>query len=262
MDSTETRFPDYGDSGDLAGARRARRAFRFCVFSVVVLAGMMWFTERFLRYEQREYLYLSALTLDRGSDRVMLKQAIKKDAESGDPPTPKYMQALAVREEEDLILAAHEAAYNQDPADAMFALLYGAQLFTAHPEQAAEVFRAAGESTPRNALATYLEAASVARAGGDEAAFEAAMVLVARANNSGQSLRFPRPRWSSVLPQTGYWYADLSRELVDRVTAPLYEFTRAALEAIDDQIRQSANSERPHLARAAAGNGGSARQDQ
>ena len=83
------RFPAYGDDGDMAGARRMRRAFRLCVLSFVLLTGIMWLSERFLRYEASEYLYLSALTLPSNSARVMLRQAIKIDQENREHPTPK-----------------------------------------------------------------------------------------------------------------------------------------------------------------------------
>lgn len=240
MSGSTGGFPDYGDSGDLAGARRARRAFRLCVASVLFLTGMMWFTERFLRHDQTEYLYLSALTLPRESARVMLQQAIKVDTETRDLPTPKYTQALAVRQEDDVILRTYEEARKMDPSDSLFAIRNGCRLFLmGFPGEAADVFREASQHPPNNALPHYLEAASLARAGEGEEALSDAMVAVARTNNSGENVILPRPLWFADLPQDGYWYADLSRDIVDECCALLYHFTRQVAGAVQKQIGQN-----------------------
>lgn len=232
-------FPDYGDSGDLAGARRARRAFRLCIASFLLLTAMMWFTERFLRYEHAERLYLSALTLPRESARVMLQQAIKTDAETHELPTPRYTQALAVRQEDDVILETFEKARAMDPTDALFTLRHGVRLFLmGRPGEAAEVFRESASHPPNNALPHYLEAASLARAAQSEEALNGAMVAVARTNNSGENIILPRPLWFAALPQDGYWYAELSREIVDESCAPLYHFAQQVSTAVQRQIDQ------------------------
>lgn len=232
MNDLRPRFPDYGESGDLASARRARRAFRLCVVSMALLTGMLWFTERFLRYEHAERLYLSALTLEKPSARVMLLEAIKTDRESRDQPTPKYYQALAVREEDDIALGRYAEAYTLDPRNSLFALLYGAKLFImGRPKDAAVVFQNAAAHPPQNALPIYLEAACLAQTARDTGGMNEAMVLVARANNSGNPIVLPKPLWSAAMPRDGYWYANLSREIADAISAPLYHFTDRIIEA-------------------------------
>lgn len=245
LQQEQPHFPDYGEAGDRSGARRTRRAFRLCVVSVVVLTGMLWVAERFLRYDHAESLYLSALTLPRESSRVMLQQAIRTERQAGKPPAAKYLQVLAVREEEDVALDVFAEAMALDPDDSLFALRYGARLFRTDPAKAAELFRTAGSQRPNNGLAAYLEAAAIAQAAGTEASIQEAMVIVARTNNGGAPIVYPKPLWfaPSVLPQDGVRYAELSREIVREVTAPLYAFgqqvTRAAVKQVEDERLQN-----------------------
>ena len=102
MKPATQKFPDYGDDGDVAGARRGRRAFRLCVAAVVLLTGFMYFSERFLRHSQPESLYLSGITLPRGSSRVLRHGAIQADEEWGERPPRKYTPAIAGRREAGL----------------------------------------------------------------------------------------------------------------------------------------------------------------
>ena len=236
MDAERPNFKDYGEGGDMAGARRARRAFRMCVAACLIFTGMLWFSERFLRFEHADRLYLSALTLPRDSARPMLHQAVRYDREAREKPTPKYLQALAVREEDDVILERYAEAYAADPADALFAVRYGAQLYLMdESEQAAEILKAAAAQPPESVLPEYLAAAAMAKSGGNEAALEQAMVEVARTNSRPAPLVFPEPLWFSgdVLPQEGLQYASLLRESEDLVVAPLMSFAYQVLAAAD-----------------------------
>lgn len=226
MENANPEFPDYGQGGDVAGARRGRRAFRLIVLSVLFLSSMLLLSERYLRHEHADRLYLMSLTLHFQSARAVLVQAIKYDAQRTENPTPKFTQALAVREESDVIVQKSREAYELDTGDTLYALRYGCLLYKSVPEEAASVFRAASLLPPQNALHVYLEAASLAKAGETAEALEEAMVLVARANNAGDTLIFPKPIWfsPSVLPQSGSWYAELSRIIYRETCAPLYEF--------------------------------------
>lgn len=236
METERPNFKDYGEGGDMAGARRARRAFRLCVTACLVFTGMLWFAERFLRFEHADRLYLSALTLPRESARPMLHQAVRYDREAREKPTPKYLQALAVREEDDVILDRYADAYAADPADALFAVRYGAQLYLMdEPRKAEEVLKAAATQPPDSTLPEYLAAAAMAKARAGEAALEQAMVEVARTNSRPDPLVFPEPLWFSadVLPQEGLQYVSLLRESQDTVVAPLMSFAYQVLAAAD-----------------------------
>ncbi len=237
MKSDAQRFPDYGDDGDLAGAHRGRRAFRLCVTSIVLLTFFMWFSERFLRPTQPERLYLSGITQNQDSARVMLQAAIRADQESGETPAAKYTQALAVRQEDDIALQTYAAAWELDPTNSLFAVRYGSRLFLLGDyAQAAEIFSAARGLPPANALPRYLEAAAIARAGNDRDAIREAMVLVSRSNNAGESIIFPKPLWYSGYPETGKQYALLARKIVDESCAPLYDLTRRVVSEVQKQL--------------------------
>lgn len=236
-DSTP-EFPDYGERGDRAGARRARHAFWLCVTSCVVITGMLWFTDRFLRHDHADRLYMSAVTLDSMSARPLLLQAIKVDEESGEKPTPRYTQALAVRRELDEILETYEEAYQLDPKNSLFALRYGAQLFQLdYPAKAGEIFREAALHPPENALPSYLEAACIAEAGAGAEGVENAMLALARANNQAKPVIFPKPIWMpSALPERGVQYARLSRRIADDLCGPIRSFADRVLDLIDEQM--------------------------
>ena len=218
---------EYGKAADYAGARRMRRSFRFGVTACVLLTAMLWFSERYLRHERTESQYIAALTLEPQSARVFLRQAVKRDEEVRELPTPKYVAALAEREEDDLILPTYEKAYQLDPGNPSLALRYGCRLFKAgRYAEARERFRSAGEKPYGNALATYLEAATLPWTSDGDADVGGSLALVARANSSGNKVLPPEPLWSSALPKRGLWYARLSRQIVDECCAPLYQYTQ------------------------------------
>lgn len=226
MNGQRPCFPEYGDGGDCAGARRSRHAFRFCIAACVLFATMLWFAEYFLRYDQAERLYLNAVTLEPSSARVMLQSAVKIDAETRESPTAKYMIALAERGEQDQILLTYEKAYKLDPNNSFLAIRYGCQLFFQDRfKEARERFREAGAQPPRNALPGYLEAAAAQWAPPVSEDLAESLALVARTNNSGDKVFFPRPSWpTGILPQDGVWYAKLRRQAVDESCAPLYRY--------------------------------------
>ncbi len=215
-------FPEYGHGGDFIGSRRTRRSFRFFVVACLVLTGGLWFAEQFLRHSQTERLYLRALTLDPGSARPFLRQAVKLDEQLRQFPTPKYWLALASREEEDRVLDTFERAYRLDPDNPGLAIRYGCRLLEhRRPAEARVMFREAAENAPDNVLPLYLEAASLPwiEEGDDDP--RRSLAMVAKANSSGQTIMMPRPLWFSDLPQDGYWYAELRRSLIQRVCHPI-----------------------------------------
>jgi len=234
-------FPELGFGGDHTGARRTRRAFRLCVAAVVLFAATLWFSECFLRYPSAERLYLSGLTLPNNeSGRVMLRQAVKIDNEKNESPSPKYLQALAEREESDKILAAYKTAYEIDPRNSFLAIRYGCCLF-AHGEAAAALdrFREAALHPPENALPGYLQAAVLPWV--DEASRDRladSLALVARTNGSNESVIFPRPLWFPTLPQGGERYAELRRQIAQECCAPLYRYTDWIAEAAASNIEK------------------------
>ncbi len=237
MKTDTPRFTDYGDDADVAGARRGRKAFRLCVIAVVLLTGFMYFSERFLSPSPADRLYLSGITLPRDSSRVLLQSAIKTDASSGESPTAKYTQALAVRQEDDIALETYAKAWKLDPTNSMFAVRYGSRLFIlGQPAEAAEILSSAIESPPPNALPRYLEAAAIARTGNDPDTLRRAMVAVSRTNNAGESVIFPKPFWYSGYPNTGKQYALLSRGIFDESCAPLYQLSQRVISHVHSQI--------------------------
>ncbi len=241
MPGSTPAFPDYGERGDQAGARRARYAFWLCVASCVAITLMLWFADEHLRHDQADRLYMSGVTLTaRESARVMLLQAIKLDEESGEKPTPRYTQALAVRRELDVILETYEEAYQLDPKNSLFALRYGAQLFQmGDPVKAAEIFREAVLHPPENALPSFREAACIAEAGEGTDGVENAVVALSRANNQAKPVIFPKPIWmASTLPERGMQYARLSRGIADEVCAPIYRFRNLVLSLVDGQMAE------------------------
>ncbi len=242
MTTSQLRFPDYGDDGDVAGARRSRRAFRLCVTALIVLTFFSYIAERFLRYGQAESNFLSGITLPRDSSRVLLQSAIKLDAAASKTPTSKYTQALAVREEDDAALEVYARAFEMDPDSSFFAIRYGTRLYLlGKPEQALEKFRHARNQPPGNSLPRYLEAAAAARADRSPKGLREAIVLLSRANNTRDPLSFPKPIWFSGYPQSGKQYAFLSREIYAESTAPLYTLVQQVFRAIesDPELRNS-----------------------
>jgi len=231
-------FPEYGYGGDHAGARRVRRAFRLCVAACLCFTTALWLAEYFFRYDTAERLYVNALTHHPESGRVMLRSAVKIDAETRESPTPKYVAALAEREEDDLVLETYEKAYKLDPDNAFLAVRYGCQLFLRGEfKEARERFREAGAHPPKNALPGYLEAAALqwAPPAGDDLA--ESLSLVARTNSGGEHVTFPRPAWpTAILPLDGAWYVKLRREAIDECCAPLYRYARFVTQRASEDI--------------------------
>jgi tetratricopeptide (TPR) repeat protein len=227
VNDAEPRFTDYGDDGDVASARRARRSFRLSVFSVLLLTLSAWIGESQLRYSRAESNFLTGITHERGPAQVFLQSAIRQDAEATDTPTAKYTQALAVRQDDDVALETYARAYELDPKNSLFAIRYGCRLFQLNRAQrAAELFRSTRGLPPANSLPRYLEAAAIAQGGRDLAALGEAMVIVSRANNTPDPIVYPKPIWFSGYPQSGTQYARLSREIFTESCAPLYALTQ------------------------------------
>lgn len=224
-------------AGEKAEARRVRHSFRFCVLTVVVFTGMLWVSEKYMRYDLTESQYISALTLETESARAVLRQVVKRDAEKRESPAPQYLAALAAREESDLILPTYERACKLDPDSAAYAILYGCALFQAERfEEARERFREAGAQPGQNALPRYLEAAACAmlqKASGD---FSESLALVAKTNSSDREVKIPQPVWSSALPGDGYWYYRLRRQIADDCCAPLYRFCDVVIAKAKRQV--------------------------
>ena len=222
---------------DVAGARRARRSFRFCVTACVLLAVMLWLSERYLRFELTESQYIAALTLPTESARAILRSVVKRDAAQHESPTPKYLEALAEREEEDNILPTYEKAYKLDPSNEFLVLRYGCALFAAgRYAEARNRFREAALLPTENALPKYLEAAALAFTDPAQGDLTASLALVARANTGDVPVEFPAPLWSSELPARGVWYDKLRRGIADECCAPLYKYADLVLSQAKHQI--------------------------
>ncbi|NIA13055.1 MAG: hypothetical protein GWP08_03160 [Nitrospiraceae bacterium] len=230
-------FPEYGGSGDKAGARRMRRAFRFCVAASILLTTALYVVERYLRYDLAESQYLMSLTLPTESARPVLRQVVKRDAERREAPTPKYVAALAEREERDLVLPTYERAYKLDPSDSFLAVRYGCQLFFHEDYEAArERFREAGVQPPKNALPYYLQAAALAMDHPGEAGLADSLALVAKTNEAGDPVLFPEPLWSGDLPKGGVRHNNLRREIVIEACAPLFRYADVVVGRAKSQI--------------------------
>lgn len=221
-----TPFPAYGDGGDVIGSRRIRRAFRFSVAAAVLFTAMLWYADRYLRYdEQAERLFVTGLMHSSTFGRPFLRAAVRWDEERHEFPTPKYLEALALREESDKVLPTYEKAFKLDPGNASLAIQYGCRLFLANrAAEARERFRDAAAAAPTNALAMYLEAAVLPWANNNEETLAESLALVAKANSGGRKVSFPRPLWSSDLPQTGWRYAELCRQMVDECCRPIVKY--------------------------------------
>lgn len=232
-------FPEYGEGGDFIGARRMRRAFRWCVGVIVLFSALLWFSEHFLRYDHAERLYIAALTKAPEAGRNFLRQAVVYDRNNNEFPSPKYIEALAEREESDLILPTYADAYAIDTDNSALAIRYGSRLF--HEGQVASArlrFREAAELAPRNQLPVYLEASVIPWLDAENEDLEPSMALIARANAMGGAVTYPRPLWSPALPQSGYWYANLRREIVDECSAPINRFAGLVFSRADMDITE------------------------
>lgn len=236
MNNSSLHLPEYGDSGDFIGARRMRRAFRWGITLVVVFTILLWVTEQFWRYPPADRLYRSALTLLPEQGRNLLRQSVKYDAQS-QIPSSKYYEALAEREEEDLVVAAYENANKLDPQNPDLSIKFGCQLFKLGlTSRAREQFRQAAEGGTHNALAVYLEASVLPLLDPDEPNIDVALSLIKQANATGDRVSFPRPMWFPTLPREGYQYAQLRRQMVQLCSAPIEKFTALVLEASEKSL--------------------------
>lgn len=214
-------FPEYGGEGNKADARRMRRSFRLCVFVVVFFTVALWFAERYLAHDLAETQYVAGLTLAPESARSFLRSAVKHDTQKNQTPNVKYLQALAEREEKDLILPVYRQAHELDPTDPFLALRYGCQLFAAEEySDAANMFRHTRNHPPKNALSGYLEAAAMASAAPTSDLSES-IALVAKTNENNAPIIFPAPLWSQDLPERGYWYQKLQRQAAEECLQPI-----------------------------------------
>lgn len=228
-------FPEYGEGGDHAGARRVRRSFRLLVLASLLFTAALWFTENYLRYDSAETQYRMALTLHDDSARAVLRNVVRRDGEANEVPNARYLEALAFIEEPDVILERYQQAYRLNPSNPGLLINYGCRLFQMEQyAEARERFREAGViQPPRNALTRYLEAAAIAT---DRDELPDALALVARANLSGDPLYFPEPLWHASLPTDSNWHAIRQRRIVDLSLAPLYVFKRNLVAAARQDI--------------------------
>ena len=242
MDKTTPEFRDYGDGGDLAGAHRKRRSFRLCVLSIALLTFGLWVGEHYIRYGTTESHYKNAITLPKPSARVLLLKAIEIDKSLNETQTAKYSQALAVRQEDDIILRTFDEAQLLDDRNSSFTLRHGSRLFImGFPDKALAKYQKAElllEDAPPNALIGYLQSAAIAQQKGDSGAVNDAMVLAARTNNKDGDIIFPKPYWFFEYPEGGIQYAMLQREIVDESCAPLYAFNSIIAKAIVQKIEK------------------------
>jgi hypothetical protein len=205
-----------------------RRAFRLTVLIVVLFTFGLWFSDSYLQYDLSERKYMSALTLPPSSARPILRQAVKVDEETRESPTPKYLYALAQKEERDLVLPTYARAHAVESRNAAVAMRYGVHLFNTDQWPAAhDVFAQAVDNAPKNVLPAYLRAATAPYLQGEAVDIAGAVGLLTGANNSQRMVEMPRPPWSRALPQRGYWYADQCRDVVTEICWPLYAFLRA-----------------------------------
>ena len=238
MKTPDIQFPEYGCDGDYAGARRARRSFRLCVITIVLFALILWFSEHYLRYEQTETLYIRALTLEPESARVLLLQAIKLDKEKNEFPTPKYVEALAARAEDEDALEFYAEAYALAPNSPFLGIRYGCRLFNlGYPDRALECLDESAKYPPKNALPMYLKA-SIMPWTNNGAELDESLALVARTNNSNEQIVFPVPHWFKELPQNGEWYSQLRRQIVDESCASIYKYVQYVIEMSNKDIAQ------------------------
>ncbi|MCC6143467.1 MAG: hypothetical protein IT368_06645 [Candidatus Hydrogenedentes bacterium] len=239
MSEKEPRFPEYGLGGDYAGARRGRRAFRLTVVTWVLFVTVLWVLDWYAKYDLLETQYRIALTHEPNSARAVLRHVVKSDREAHELPTVKYLEALAEREEEDMILPLYAEAVKLDPKNSFLLIQYGCRLFAVGQyKQARELFREASVQPPKNALPRYLEAAAVAAGATEDGDLSEAVSLLARANSRDEPLLFPEPLWHPSLPEQGEWYARLQRERMDLCLQPLYVFHDILMAAANADLRE------------------------
>ncbi|MFP4172466.1 MAG: tetratricopeptide repeat protein [Candidatus Hydrogenedentota bacterium] len=238
MSPAAPEAPAYGGGGDTLGARRHRRAFIFCVLACLVVTGLLWFAERYLRYERAEQLYQQALThVNDTSAQFFLSRAVELDKEQSPEAAPRYLWALAERETEEDALEAFAEACAQDPRNPRLAMRYGTVLYSyGQAGEAAELFARASAHAPDNALPLYLRAAALARTTDGEGGSNAdrlaeSLALTARANAGRQDVGYPPPVWSGALPRQGQWRAYQRRRIVEQTGKVLRDYADRVLAA-------------------------------
>lgn len=236
MSDREPHFAEYGAGGDALGARRSRRGLQLTVFSLVIVSVGLFYSEQFLRHEHVENLYTSALTKHDASARPILRAAVLQDAES-ERPNPKYIWALAEREEEDRILETYARAFALNPRNPQLATRYGVRLFLEEQfGEARDRFHDAVVADIENALPSYLEAAAIAASDDRRESLEQALALVARVNGSGNAVQFPKPLWIQDLPRRGNVHAHLQRRVIEECLAPLLDLTLRVRERVEEDL--------------------------
>ena len=242
QDQEEIRFLDYGDGGDIVGTKRQRRSFLLCVFGIVLLVFGMYIIELEVRFGHVERLYVSGITLaDKSSARPVLRQAVKIDADTNEKPTAKYTQALAVREQDDVILSRFNEAQAIDDRNALFTIRHGSRLFImGHPAEALKQYQVAEQlliSSEPNAFPKYLQAAAKAQISHltdtNPVSF---MTELTTANGREGDMVCPEPFWFSPYPKHGIQYAQLQREIINETCAPLYVLSASAVKSIEEKI--------------------------
>ena len=243
MSPAAPEAPAYGGGGDTLGARRSRRAFIFCVLSCVVVTGLLWFAERYLRYERAEQLYQQALThVNDSAAQVFLRNAVELDMEQSPYASPRYLWALAERQTGEAALNAFAEACAQDPRNAGLAMRYGTALYLeGRVEEAAAYFEQASAHAPENALPLYLKAAARAYGNDNNNADRLAesLAVVARANAGGREVRYPPPVWSGDLPGDGQWRAYQRRRIVEETGMVLRRYANHVLTAFRNAAEET-----------------------
>jgi len=239
-------FREFGVGGDQVGQRRLRRSFRYAVAAIVAFAAALYVYDIAARHELRESQYISSLTLPAESARAILRNVVRREQESKGSPTPRYVEALAAIEEDEFALSRYQDALKLNPNDPWLLIKLGCKLFAQSPApddpakhfvEARERFREAAVHPPRNVLPVYLEAAALAGSLAARTDLSEAVVLLARANNSGAPLLMPEPLWHASLPKRGATYADRRRALADRTLAPLYALKQILLTAAESDLQ-------------------------
>jgi len=232
---------------DISGSVRARKAFRLSVLGLFIFTSLLCFSELQLKYPQPETLYNDALTLYKGASRVFLVQAVRLDKERNETQNPKYIKALAVREENDKVLETYPAALELDAEDVLFQLRYVSRLLTmGRPYLALEQIAHIEElqqGKSANSLTGYLKAAALTIKGDRKTAVRNAMAEIARTNNSQATVTYPTPFWFSEYPKTGTQFADHTREITDEIIFPLTRLLTHIVIEIQREIRNGNASE-------------------
>lgn len=224
---------------DYVWARRARRSFRMLIAACLLLTGILWFAEGYLRYEQSETQYRMSLTLHPAQARPILRTVVRRETELRETPSSLYVEALAQVEEPDKVLETYARAYQINPRNTSLVINYGCYLyFDGQYEEARERFREAGVNPPRNALPRYLEAAALAAMLDPDDDLSDLIALLARANVSGDPVLFPDPLWHTSLPKRGKQYTQSRRDIAARISYLLLQCSNTIANRAHSSIEQ------------------------